>query len=237
MNQKEISVFFVSAVLIMVLIATGFVSLNLMGCGADEAETGEGIKKLTGEEQKDLARFVEYVFFPTSPYVDKSWVEIVPEEEVAEKLIDFPTETAAIQQIYTQVYSAWNANDFEAVASYFYPSTIRFVFLCPGRGLTATRLLSKYSLRNPRTVCNIEDFSAYPLSSTPVLTEFYIRRKNIRVPWREASAKTADNTYIYLTKRGDTWFMNELIVSGRAGGKSDTRKYFDDPKYKAPEQP
>ena len=113
MNQKEISVFFVSAVLIMVLIATGFVSLNLMGCGADEAETGEGIKKLTGEEQKDLARFVEYVFFPTSPYVDKSWVEIVPEEEVAKGTpIDFPTETAAIQQVYTKVYSAWNARRF-----------------------------------------------------------------------------------------------------------------------------
>ena len=65
-----------------------------------------------------------------------------------------------------------------------------------------------------------------------MLTEFYIRRENVRVPWREASAKTADNTYIYLTKRGDTWFMNELVRA-----KHDTRKYFDDPKYKAPEQP
>ena len=230
MNQKEISVFFVSAVLIMVLIATGFVSLNLIGCGSDEAETGGGTNQLTVEEQKDIARFVEYVFFPTSPYIDKSWVETgVPEDEVAENPIDFPTETAAIQQIYTEVYNAWNANDFEAVASYFYPSTIRFVFRC---GSSALRLLSKYSLRNPRTVCNIEDFSAFPLSSTPVLTEFYIRRENVRVPWREASAKTADNTYIYLTKRGDTWFMNELVRA-----KHDTRKYFDDPKYKAPEQP
>ena len=115
MNKKEISVFFTSVVLIMVLITIGFVGLNLIGCGSDEVETGEGIKKLTGEEQKDIARFVEYVFFPTSPYIDKSWVETgVPEDEVAEKLIDFPTETAAIQQIYTQVYSAWNANDFES---------------------------------------------------------------------------------------------------------------------------
>ena len=215
MNQKEISVFFVSAVLIMVLIAIGFVGLNLIGCGSDEAETGGGTNQLTVEEQKDIARFVEYVFFPTSPYIDKSWVETgVPEDEVAENPIDFPTETAAIQQIYTEVYNAWNANDFEAVASYFYPSTIRFVFICPGEGgFSPIRLLSKYSLRNPRTVCNIEDFSAYPLSSTPVLTEFYIRRENVRVPWREASAKTADNTYIYLTKRGDTWFMNELVVT------------------------
>ena len=55
MNQKEISVFFVSAVLIMVLIATGFVSLNLIGCGSDEAETGGGTNQLTVEEQKDIA--------------------------------------------------------------------------------------------------------------------------------------------------------------------------------------
>ena len=235
MNKKKISVFFVNAGLIMVLITIGFVGLNLIGCGADEAETGGGTNQLTVEEQKDIARFVEYVFFPTSPYIDKSWVETgVPEDEVAEELIDFPTETAAIQQIYTKVYNAWNANDFEAVASYFYPSTIRFIFLCPGEGgIASLKLLSKYSLRNPRTVCNIEDFSDYPLSSTPLLTEFYIRRKNVQAPWPEASAKTADDTYIYLTKRGDRWYMNELAV----GSKWETRKYFDDPKYKAPEQP
>ena len=69
-----------------------------------------------------------------------------------------------------------------------------------------------------------------PLSSTSLLTEFYIRRKNVQAPWREASAKTADNTYIYLTKQEDRWHMNELVVTG----KWDTRKYFDDPKYKSP---
>ena len=230
MNKKEISVFFVSVVPMIILLATGFASLNLISCGADEAETDEGTNQLTAEEQKDLARFVEYVFFPTSPYVDKSWVETgVPEDEVAEGTpIDFPAETAAIQRIYTEVYNAWEARDFETVASYFYPSTIRFVFLCGGElGVVPRKLLSTVSLRNPYNVCN---GGFRPLSSTPLLTEFYIRRQNVRVPWPEASAKTADNIYIYLTKRGDRWYMNELVRA-----KFDIRKYFDDPKYKAPE--
>ena len=73
-----------------------------------------------------------------------------------------------------------------------------------------------------------KDFAA--IEFDPLLTEFYIRRANVRVPYPEASAKTADNVYIYLTKRGDRWFMNELVRS-----KHSARKYFDDPKYKAPE--
>ena len=231
MNKKKISVFFVNAELIMVLTAIGFAGLNLTGCGTDETETDGGTKQLTQEEQKDIARFVEYVFFPTSPYVDKSWVETdVPEEELAKGTpIDFPTETAAIQQVYTEVYSAWNTRDFEAVAANFYPSTIRFVFMCGGElGVFPRKLLSKVSLRNPYNVCN-RGFKS--LSSTHRLAEFYIRRGNVQAPWPEASAKTADNTHIYLTKRQDRWYMNELIVTGRY----DTRKYFDDPKYKAPE--
>ena len=232
MSKKEILVFFVRTAPIVILFATGFAGFNLMGCGTDEAETDSGTNQLTQEEQKDIARFVEYVFFPTSPYVDKSWIEIVPEEEVIEKPIDFAAETAAIQQVYTEVYDAWEARDFETVASHFYPSTIRFVFLCHG---IPRRLLSTYSIRRPWNVCGgaqEKEGPADPLSSNSLLTEFYIRRKNVRVPWPEASAKTADNIYIYLTKRGDRWYMNELVRA-----KFDTRKYFDDPKYKAPEQP
>ena len=238
MNKKKVSLFFVRTVTVIILLVTGFASLNFISCGADEAETGGGTKQLTTEEQKDLARFVEYVFFPTSPYIDKSWVETgVPEDELASNPIDFPTETAAIQRIYTEVYNAWEARDFETAASYFYPSTIRFVFLCGGElGVFPRRLLSTVSLRNPYNVCN---GGFRPLSSTPLLTEFYIRRKNVQAPWPEASAKTADKTYIYLTKQEDRWYMNELVVTGNHSytDKRDVRKYFDDPRHKAPEQP
>ena len=246
MNEKKISVFFVKTLPRFLLFALGFAGVNLIGCGADETETEADTKRLTSEEQKDIARFVEYVFFPTSPYVDKSWIESVPAEEVVKKPIDFPTETAAIQQVYIEVYEAWEARDFERVAAYFYPSTIRIVFLCDGGDFAAIvgerfraiprLLLSKTSLRNPYNVCN---GGFFPLSSTPRLTEFYIRRQNVQAPFPEVSAKTADDTYIYLTKRGDRWYMNELVVTTYDGStytdKGDTRKYFDDPKYKAPE--
>ena len=234
MRKKEGRVF-ARRVPMIILFAIGFMSLVCIGCGADEAEERGGTERLTTEEQKDLTRFIEYVLFPSSPYIDKSWVETdVPEDEVAEKRIDFETETAAIQQVYTEVYNAWEARDFETVAAHFYPSTIRCVFRCRSPDhpddTAARRLLSKYSLRNPYNVCN---GGFLKLSSTPELTEFYIRRENIQYPRPEASAKTADNAYIYLTKRGDRWFMNELVSADN--DKNDTRLYFDDPKYKAPE--
>ena len=234
MREKEISVFLVRVMPTIIVFAIGCVSLNLMGCGSDETETDDGTNQLTAEEQKDLARFVEYVLFPSSPYVDKSWVETdVPEEEVAKNFIDFETETAAIQQVYTAVYNAWEASDFDTVASHFYPpSGIRFVFLCGGAGIL---VLSTYEMRNPWNQCGGAQAKEGPnplgpLSASPLLIEFYIRRANVQYPWPEASAKTADNVLIYLTKRGDRWFMNELVRS-----KHSARKYFDDPKYKAPE--
>ena len=237
MRKKEGRVF-ARRVPMIILFAIGFMSLACIGCGADEAEERGGTERLTTEEQKDLTRFIEYVLFPSSPYIDKSWVETdVPEDEVAEKRIDFETETAAIQQVYTEVYNAWEARDFETVAAHFYPSTIRFVFICSGGELAegfARRVLSKTSIRNPYNVCNGGFFK---LSSTPELTDFYIRRANVQTLWPEASAKTADKTYLYLIKWGDTWYMNELVVTDNHSytDKGDTRKYFDDPKYKAPE--
>ena len=128
----------------MVLIAIGFAGLNLISCGADEAETDSGIKQLTAEEQKDLVRFVEYVFFSTAPYVDKSWVETdVPEDEVVENLIDFAMETAAIQQVYTEFYHAYNQRNINVILANVHPGGNEFGFPCPERWA-----LSKITLKS-----------------------------------------------------------------------------------------
>jgi len=234
--KKNLTVFVRTSTVIILLVTGCVYSLNLIGCGGDEAETDQGISGLTVEDQKDLARFVEYVFFPTSPYVDKSWVETdVPEEELANKPIDFPAETAAIQHVYTEVYNAWKTGDFDTVAANFYPSTIRFVFLCACEPPPQIRrVLSTDSIRKPWNVCNCP--SQFELSQNPLLTEFYVRRKHVQAPWPEASAKTADKTYLYLTKRDDRWYINELVWTGNHlyTDRGDTRKYFEDPKYKAP---
>ena len=244
MSKKEIAVFFVRAVPTIFLFVIGFVGLNLIGCGADEAETGAGINQLTTEEQKDLARFVEFVFFSTSPYVDKSWIEIVPEGEVAEKTIDFATETAAIQQVYTEVYNAWNARDIDTVLANLHPYGFKF-HIASGNHVIFDAL-SKVRVRS-----YIEANQARnSWGPTPLLTEFYIRRGNISTPWPAASAKGFNSiyarpnspgvTYVYLVKQKDKWLINQLATNSGISdykGKPPIRQYFDNPKYKAPEQP
>ena len=44
------------------------------------------------EQTEKPLRFIEFVLFPTAPYVDKSYIEKVPEEELASGQIDFETE-------------------------------------------------------------------------------------------------------------------------------------------------
>ena len=222
MGKKSVSRFFMTTALITALFAFNFTSLNLIGCGADEAETEGGIEQLTDEEQKDLLRFVEYVLFPTSPYVDKSWVEKVPEEEVAENPIDFATETAAIQQTFTEFYNAYNARDKRAALATFYSHGIEF--RVKGREL--------FSKATVRSFLEIQKDTWGP---TPTLAEFYIRRANVKAPYPEASAYGFNGpggggvTYLYLIKQGDRWLINQLSAKG-----SSISKYFDDPKYKAP---
>ena len=210
------------------LFVIGFAGLNLIGCGADEAETGAGINQLTPEEQKDLARFVEYVFFSTAPYIDKSWVETdVPEDEVADKPIDFATETAAIQQVYTEFYNAYNAGDTDAVLANFYVHGLEFQRRCIDRVIV--RAISKVTMRACLDVtCDEKDARVIGLGAwgpTSLLTEFYIRPQNVRAPWPEASAKgfnsisgTTDSpgvTCLYLIKQGDKWFINQLVTDFR----------------------
>lgn len=243
MNKKKLSLFFVRAVPVIILLATGFASLNLISCGADEAETDEGTKQLTAEEQKDLARFVEYVFFPTSPYVDKSWVETgVPEDEVAEKLIDFATETAAIQQVYTEFYNAWNAGDIDTVLANLHPYGFKF-HIASGNHVRLNAL-SKVSVKSYLEFEVIRGTNSW--GPTPLLTEFYIRRGNVSTPWSAASAKGFNSiyerpdfpgvTYVYLVKKKNKWSINQLATNRSPyKGKPPIRQYFDDPKYKAPE--
>lgn len=217
MNEQKISVFFLNVVLIMFLTAVSFAGLNLIGCGTDETETDEGTKQLTQEEQKDIARFVEYVFFPSSPYVDKSWIEIVPEEEVVKKFIDFATETSAIQQVYTNVYNAANAGDTNAVLANF--SSRGFEFR-----IGDLKTISKLRMKSHW----LEDRGGSGLGGSPVLSEFYIRPAHVHTPYPEASANRT-GVYIYLTKQGGKWLIHQLAINA-----PPPSNYFTDLKYKAP---
>ena len=93
-------------------------------------------------------------------------------------------------------------------------------------------LTSNHNPVNPMLSRCMNILAAVPVESVFPLKQD-LRRAQFIYPRPEASAKTADNAYIYLTKRGDRWFMNELVSADN--DKNDTRLYFDDPKYKAPE--
>ena len=229
--------FFRAAMSMVALLAFIFINLNLIGCGADETETEDEVGQLTDEERKDLLRFVEYVLFPTTPYIDKSWVEIVPEEEVTEaEPIDFATETAAIQQTFTEFYNAYNANSTRATLGVLWSRGIRF----QGK-------LSASTTRSYIENAFIEAKRAGGTAAwgpTPTLTAFYIRHAHVQAPYPEASAYGFNGpgiifdsgrasypstiTYLYLVKQGGRWLINQLSTG------SPPQKYFNDPKYKAP---
>ena len=67
------------------------------------------------EQTEDPLRFIEYVLFPTAPYVDKSYIEKVPEEEVAVRQIDFEAEKQAIQHVYRIFIKAYVEEDMTAL--------------------------------------------------------------------------------------------------------------------------
>lgn len=253
MNHKKIAGGFGKQARRILLFVSIFASLNLISCGTDESETDGGIKQLTPEEQKDLARFVEYVLFSTAPYIDKSWIETdVPEDEVATDSIDFETETAAIQQVYTEFYNAYNQREMNALLTNVHPGGNEFNFSCGNKNHNR-RSLSKSNLK--ATIHHFWHSWEAPCTGcqwgpTPTLTEFYIRPKNAQVPYPEASVKGFNSlcgiskipgeTYIYLIKKENKWLINQLVSSAPHAatlhkGKPLISKYFNDPKYKAPE--
>ena len=218
MNKKKIAVLFRKQGSRILLLVSLFANLNLISCGADESETDDEIKQLTAEEQKDLVRFVEYVFFSTAPYVDKSWVETdVPEDELAEQFIDFATETAAIQQVYTEVYNAAKAGDTRAVLAHF--SSHGFEF----RSGVFKTYYSKVRMKSSWL-----EKGGGGLGLSPILSEFYIRPASVHAPYLEASANRP-GIYIYLTKQVNKWSIHQLSIHA-----PPPSKYFSDLQYKAP---
>ena len=84
------------------------VSVCLLSCGDIDLDIDQ-------EQTEEPLRFIEFVLFPTAPYVDKSYVEKVSEEEVAVNRIDFEAEKQAIQQVYSAFIKAYVAEDMTAL--------------------------------------------------------------------------------------------------------------------------
>ena len=199
-------------------------SVCLLSCGDVDLDIDQ-------EQTEEPLKFIEFVLFPTAPYVDKSYIEKIPEEEVAVAQIDFDAEQEEIQQIYTSFIRAYVNKDMTALEKTFdttqsieYGTTTGIVY-----GWNDVKIYIRANWLKEAADCEKNpDWK---------LTDFYIRPRNVKAPWKEASAKGpmfyynlgTDACYndigqFYLTKRSGEWRIHQI----------DGSKYFADEKYKAP---
>ena len=207
--------------------------LCLLSCGDVDLD-------IDPEQTEEPLKFIEFVLFPTAPYVDKSYIEKVPEDEVAFRYVDYEAEKQAIQQVYRAFIKAYVEKNMTALQETLDISTgIEW-------GTDTTGVV--YGWNNVRTYIQINwDFSDCEGNPNWELTDFYIRPQNVSAPWTEASAKglmfyyrpgfagvplpgeKLDACYtkigcFYLIKKSGEWRIRQI----------DGSKYFADDRYKAP---
>lgn len=198
------------------------ISLCLLSCGDVELDIDK-------EQTEEPLKFIEFVLFPTAPYVDKSYIEIIPPEEVVVGQIDFDTEKEEIQRIYTAFIRAYVNKDmttlektFDITQSIEYGTTTGIIY-----GWNDVKIYIQANWLKEGADCqNNPDWK---------LTDFYIRPRNVSAPWKEASAKgpmfyynLATNEcydatgHFYLTKKSGEWRIHQI----------DGSKYFTDETYR-----
>lgn len=187
---------------------------------------------LSDEETTDRIRFAEFFFFPTAPYINKSYIEEVPTDEVASSAIDYEAETAAIQNLYKTFINAYVAKDMEALSETFdrassmeYGTSTGIVY---GWVNIKSYIQANWS-GNWAADCNSE--------TNWKLTDFYYRPKNVKYDYAETSAKGPMFYYLvdrphcfneigkyYFTKKSGEWRIHQI----------DGSRYFTAPQYKVP---
>lgn len=203
-----------------VLLLIGMLLFNL-SCG-----------DMSDEETKDRIRFAEFFFFPTVPYIDKSFLEEVSDDEVASLEIDYETEVAAIQGVYKTFIDAYVSKDinrlselFDRAASMEYGTTTGIVY---GWNNIKSYIQSNWSGAWAADCISEPNWE---------LTDFYYRPKDVKYNYAEVSAKGPMFYYkvdgpicydeigaYYFTKRSGKWRIHQI----------DGSRYFTDPQYKVP---
>ena len=187
---------------------------------------------LSDEETTDRIRFAEFFFFPTAPYIDKSYIEEVPTDEVASMAIDYETEIAEIQDVYKTFIDSYVAKNMDVLSETFdrassmeYGTTTGIVY-----GWVNISSYIEANWFGPGAAeCNSE--------ANWKLTDFYYRPKNVKYNYAEVSAKGPMFYYLvdrptcfndigtyYFTKRSGKWRIHQI----------DGTRYFTDPQYKVP---
>ena len=199
-------------------------SACLLSCGDVDLDIDQ-------EQTEEPLRFIEFVLFPTAPYVDKSYIEKVPEAEVVVKQIDFEAEKQAIQQVYSAFIKAYAAEDMTALQGTLdITESIEF-------GTNITGVVYGW---NDVKIYIQGRWEELDCQGNPnwELIDFYMRPENVSVPWSEASAKGPMFYYtpdlpskcydalgrFYFTKKSGQWHIHQI----------DGSKYFTDNQHKVP---
>ena len=194
---------------------------HLLGCGDVENET-----------VTEPLRFTEFFLFPTAPYINKSYREHVPDDEVASLEKDFSADIAAIQEVYTAFIKAYREEDMSALTKTLDTSQGMEWGTLTGRSDGWNNIKGFLEAKWIKTDCESDSNWEWEL------THFYIRPKDIKVAWEEASATgpmffQGPGTFecviqpasFYLTNKSSkspTWRIHQINGS----------RYFTDPKYK-----
>lgn len=213
MEQRKILSLATTTLLLIVVFA------HLTGCGDVEDETV--IERL---------RFTEFFLLPTAPYYRKSYIEQIPDEDVATRQVDFEAKIAAIQEVYTAFIKAYREEDMSALTKTLDTSEGMEWGTLTGRSHGWDNIKGFLEAKWIKTDC--ED----PKDKWE-LTDFYIRPEHIKAPWEEASATgpmffqdpgtfacVIQPASFYLTNKSNKWQIHQINGSG----------YFTDPKYKVP---
>ncbi len=215
MEQRKILSFATTTLPLIVVFA------HLTGCG----DVGD-------ETVTERLRFTEFFLLPTAPYYRKSYIEQIPDEEVATRQVDFEAKIAATQEIYTAFIEAYREEDMSALTRTLDISQGMEWGTLSGRSHGWNNIKGFLEATWIKTDC--EDDPKWEWE----LTDFYIRPEHIKTPWEEASATgpmffqdpgsfdcVIQPASFYLTNKSSKspkWRIHQINGS----------RHFTDPKYK-----
>lgn len=213
--------------LVSVLFAVGIISIGIFGCGSDDAEE-------TAEK-------------PTPPASTASSTE---QPVAARAPIDFAVEKAAIQDVYSDFYKAFNDNDIKAIQDTFDTNVIVFGTVFAGNEPVPLAQGWNDVKIGIRGLWGGIGTKGARWGQNDTLKDFWIRYKGSQL---EASAVGYNcykgafpgETHLYLLKSKEGWKIHELdsITENNLGifglhkGKprlKDNGKFFTIEKYRAP---
>lgn len=219
MEQRKILSLATTTLLLIVVFA------HLTGCG----DVGD-------ETVTERLRFTEFFLLPTAPYYRKSYIEHIPDEEIATREVDFEAKIVEIQKVYRDLIKAYREEDMSALTKTLDTSQGIEWGTLTGTSHGWNNIKGFLEAKWIQTDCmGIQNWENWEL------TDFYIRPKNIKAPWEEASA-TAPMFFqdpgsfacviqpasFYLTNKSSKspkWRIHQINGS----------RYFTDSRYKVPD--